>query len=177
MPSSSPQDQETPSVVRTHYEDDNDDDDHEGGGRRAARAAGSNAEQTPLISPARLSAPGSLHRRPEGSDHSLHTLQHKTHQHRPDPDPALVEEDPLTMTWLEWAIHNGVHPSTWTKHTYLRASLLVVLLTLVILSFTVLRVQDHIKDILRSVQCPILFYFSSIGTMRCDARAKKTARR
>ncbi|KAF9922069.1 hypothetical protein FBU30_007843 [Linnemannia zychae] len=54
-------------------------------------------------------------------------------------------------TWLEWAIDNGLHPRTWTVQTYIKAALLATLLTLIILSFTVFRVQDHIKDILRYI--------------------------
>ena len=52
-------------------------------------------------------------------------------------------------TWVEWALKSGLHPRTWTRQTYIKAGLLATLLTLIILSFTVFRVQDHIKDILR----------------------------
>ncbi|KAF9905844.1 hypothetical protein EC991_001249 [Linnemannia zychae] len=54
-------------------------------------------------------------------------------------------------TWWEWAEMNGLHPRTWGRQTYIKAALLVTLLTLIILSFTVFRIQDHIKDILRYI--------------------------
>ncbi|GJJ72790.1 hypothetical protein EMPS_05148 [Entomortierella parvispora] len=61
----------------------------------------------------------------------------------------LGGEPPLT--WIEWTHKNGLHPRTWTRQTYIKAGLLATLLTLIILSFTVFRVQDHIKDILRYI--------------------------
>ncbi|KAI8595451.1 snare associated Golgi protein-domain-containing protein [Dissophora ornata] len=39
----------------------------------------------------------------------------------------------------------------WTCQTYIKAGLLATLLTLIILSFTVFRIQDHIKDILQYI--------------------------
>ncbi|KAF9131330.1 hypothetical protein BGW39_001941 [Mortierella sp. 14UC] len=54
-------------------------------------------------------------------------------------------------TWREWAEVNGLHPRTWSRQTYIKAALLATLLTLIILSFTVFRIQDHIKDILRYI--------------------------
>jgi hypothetical protein len=65
-------------------------------------------------------------------------------------EPGVPESDQPT-TWGEWAMMNGLHPRTWSKQTYIKAGLLVTLLTLIILSFTVFRIQDHIKDILRYV--------------------------
>lgn len=59
----------------------------------------------------------------------------------------LGGEPPLT--WAEWVHKNGLHPRAWTRQTYIKAGLLATLLTLIILSFTVFRIQDHIKDILR----------------------------
>ncbi|CAO3570304.1 unnamed protein product [Mortierella alpina] len=122
------------SVVRTHYEDDVDDDDHDSPLSR---------EQAPLIA-----STGS--HRAESRSRSVIKQQgqrapvHTRHQHG--------EEPPLTpLTWLEWTIHNGIHPSTWTRHTYIKAALLLMLLTLIILAFTVLRVQDHVKDILHYI--------------------------
>ena len=57
------------------------------------------------------------------------------------------------MTWMEWALKTGLHPRTWNRQTYFKAGLLVTLLTLIVLSFTVFRIQDHIKDVLRYVRC------------------------
>ncbi|KAG0287823.1 hypothetical protein BGZ97_006985 [Linnemannia gamsii] len=65
-------------------------------------------------------------------------------------EPGVPESDQPT-TWGEWAMMNGLHPRTWSKQTYIKAGLLVTLLTLIILSFTVFRIQDHIKDILRYI--------------------------
>ncbi|KAG9066510.1 hypothetical protein KI688_001738 [Linnemannia hyalina] len=53
--------------------------------------------------------------------------------------------------WGEWCMSNGLHPSTWTGQSYIKAALLTTLVTLVVLAFTVFRVQDHIKDILRYI--------------------------
>ncbi|KAF9956478.1 hypothetical protein BGZ70_009862 [Mortierella alpina] len=122
------------SVVRTHYEDDVDADNHDS---RLSR------EQAPLIAstgPHRAESRSRSHKKQQGQRGHVHTR----HQHG--------EEPPLTpLTWLEWTIHNGIHPSTWTRHTYIKAALLLMLLTLVILAFTVLRVQDHVKDILHYI--------------------------
>ncbi|KAG0045594.1 hypothetical protein BGZ83_009214 [Gryganskiella cystojenkinii] len=60
-----------------------------------------------------------------------------------------VEDEPTT--WMEWALKNGLHPRMWNRQTYIKAGLLATLLTLIILSFTVFRIQDHIKDILRYI--------------------------
>ncbi|KAF9433087.1 hypothetical protein BGZ76_009905 [Entomortierella beljakovae] len=60
-------------------------------------------------------------------------------------------EQPVPTTWLQWVIQNGLDPRTWNKQTYIRFFLLASLITLIILSFTVFRVQDHIKDILRYI--------------------------
>lgn len=133
--------QESPSVVKTFYEDDNDDDLH-------------NSELSPLItsdlttdSPRgkRSSKRLSLHRTNDSSDHSLHPLHSPGQQHH----GGEQVRQPLAATWKEWLATNGLHPKTWTKQTYLRTLLLATLLTLVILAFTVFRVQDHIKDILQ----------------------------
>lgn len=143
------------SVVRIHYENDLDDD------------SSSPEEERPLIAQPQ-SLPGltarsnlrSTGRMQERSDHSLHTLQ--------GPDRRGVggvagvaggitgrerggATKPKVNQWSEWCRDNGLHPSTWTGQTYIKAALLATLLTLVILAFTVLRVQDHIKDILQYV--------------------------
>lgn len=75
---------------------------------------------------------------------------------------AGVPESNQPTTWWEWAMRNGLHPRTWNRQTYIKAGLLVTLLTLIILSFTVFRIQDHIKDILKYVnilpleqECPL----------------------
>ncbi|KAG0209990.1 hypothetical protein BGX28_009769 [Mortierella sp. GBA30] len=144
------------SVVRTHYDDDIDDDDD---GRHHSR------ENAPLMGSTvqegrRRAGSGSRHITQEGSDHSLHSLKHQQqrqhrhrnhhhHHHHHHRHPEEDDEPPLTpLSWLEWTIKNGIHPSTWTKHTYIKAALLLTLLTLIILAFTVLRVQDHVKEIL-----------------------------
>ncbi|KAF9102613.1 hypothetical protein BGX27_010928 [Mortierella sp. AM989] len=137
--------QETPevSVVRTHYENDMDDGDRDGLWNLG------DSERSPLITVAATEEGFSsrLPRNHNGSDHSLHTLQNKPLQGV----QAEQKKDPLAMTWVEWTVKNGIHPSTWTKHTYLRAFLLTLLLTTTILAFTVLRVQDHIKEILHYI--------------------------
>ncbi|KAF9287037.1 hypothetical protein BGZ68_002305 [Mortierella alpina] len=124
----------TESVVRTHYEDDNDDDNHD---NRLSR------EYAPLI------APGGSRRVESGNRNRIKHQQQRAPVHtRRQQD----EEPPLTpLTWLEWTIHNGIHPSTWTRQTYIKAALLFTLLTLIILAFTVLRVQDHVKEILHYI--------------------------
>ncbi|KAG0002589.1 hypothetical protein BGZ65_002514 [Modicella reniformis] len=127
------------SVVKTYYEDDRDDDHPY-------------SEQSPLIAPSLAfnSASGersvkkpSLHRSHDGSDYSLHTLQQKT--------PLHGQQHQRAVTWREWSVRSGFHPKTWTKHTYLRTLLLTTLITLVVLAFTVFRVQDRIKDILHYI--------------------------
>ncbi|KAF9931445.1 hypothetical protein BGZ67_005311 [Mortierella alpina] len=122
------------SVVRTHYEDDIDDDNHD---NRLSR------EHAPLI------ASGGSRRAESRSRSSIKQPQQRGHVHT---RRQQEEEPPLTpLTWLEWTIHNGIHPSTWTRHTYIKAALLLMLLTLIILAFTVLRVQDHVKEILHYI--------------------------
>ncbi|KAF9170742.1 hypothetical protein BGX21_006737 [Mortierella sp. AD011] len=147
--------QET-SVVRTYYEDDVDDDEIRGG---LWNRGGS--EQARLINTGGAAAAAEyvvsqrLTQYQNGSYHSLHTLLNKPLQE----EGGLLEEQDndndddrqkgtLIRRWIEWAVKNGLHPSTWTRQTYLKGSLLVILLTLIILAFTVLRVQDHVKDIL-----------------------------
>ncbi|KAF9098912.1 hypothetical protein BGX23_004726 [Mortierella sp. AD031] len=66
-------------------------------------------------------------------------------------DPTRAAPDGQPTTWLEWAVKTGLHPRTWNRQTYIKAALLVTLLTLIILSLTVFRIQDHIKDILRYI--------------------------
>jgi hypothetical protein len=56
-------------------------------------------------------------------------------------------------TWADWSRSTGLHPQTWTRHTYIKGTLLLVLLTAIILAFAVIRVQDHIKEILRYICC------------------------
>ncbi|KAI8360464.1 snare associated Golgi protein-domain-containing protein [Mortierella sp. GBAus27b] len=135
--------EESISVVKTFYEDDNADDFDI-------------SEQSPLIATdnprdGRSARRQSLHRTRDISEHSLHPLDHK-------PAPAHTHHknehvrQPLAVTWMEWSTKNGLHPKTWTKHTYLRTVLLATLLTLVVLAFTVFRVQDRIKDILHYIE-------------------------
>ncbi|KAG0286270.1 hypothetical protein BGZ98_005154 [Dissophora globulifera] len=71
-------------------------------------------------------------------------------EHSPLMHAESQDADP-PKTWLEWALRNGLHPRTWGLQTYIKAALLATLLTLIILSFTVFRVQDHIKDVLRYI--------------------------
>ncbi|KAF9366904.1 hypothetical protein BGX34_000022 [Mortierella sp. NVP85] len=131
------------SVVKSFYEDDI--DDH-------------NFEHSPLIAenPANSTRGGrsakrlSRHRTNDGSEHSLHPLYQKTPSEHQHPTSEHVRQ-PLAVTWMEWSVRNGLHPKSWTKHTYLRTLLLTTLLTLVVLAFTVFRVQDHIKDILHYI--------------------------
>ncbi|KAI8359767.1 snare associated Golgi protein-domain-containing protein [Mortierella sp. GBAus27b] len=54
-------------------------------------------------------------------------------------------------TWTDWALENGLHPRTWNRQTYIKAGLLVTLVVLIILSFTVFRIQDHVKDVLKYI--------------------------
>ncbi|KAG0271630.1 hypothetical protein BGZ95_000519 [Linnemannia exigua] len=65
--------------------------------------------------------------------------------------PEFSGNNNQPTTWWEWAEMNGLHPRTWSRQTYIKAGLLITLLTLIILSFTVFRIQDHIKDILRYI--------------------------
>ncbi|KAF9996265.1 hypothetical protein BGZ79_009994 [Entomortierella chlamydospora] len=151
-------DQETQetSVVRTYYEDDVDDDEIRGGlwnrgGSEQARLinTGGAAIAAEYVDSQRLT------QYQNGSYHSLHTLLNKPlleeggllggQDNDSDDDE---QKGTLTTTWMEWAVKNGLHPSTWTRQTYLKGSLLAILLTLIILAFTVLRVQDHVKEIL-----------------------------
>lgn len=116
------------------YEDDNDDEDH------------MQSENTPLI-------------RTGSQDSTGYSSDGRS---PPDREPGVPrravyttrgsENDP-PVTWMEWALKSGLHPRTWNRQTYFKAGLLVTLLTLIILSFTVFRIQDHIKDVLRYVRC------------------------
>jgi hypothetical protein len=58
-------------------------------------------------------------------------------------------DDQQPTTWIEWALKNGLHPRKWNRQTYIKAGLLATLLILIVLSFTVFRIQDHIKDVLK----------------------------
>ena len=110
------------------YEDDHDDDDHDH----------YHNEQAPLIR--------------TGSDNSNYGEHDPTLrlQRGPVVSAARHQQAELPpLTWNEWAPRHGLHPTTWNKQTYIKAGLLATLLTLIILSFTVFRVQDHSKDILR----------------------------
>lgn len=75
----------------------------------------------------------------------------------------------MAKQWGEWCMSNGLHPSTWTGQTYIKAALLTALVTLVVLAFTVLRVQDHVKDILgyiddhRSIGAVLFIVFYTIA--------------
>ncbi|KAF8986075.1 hypothetical protein BGZ46_009872 [Entomortierella lignicola] len=153
------------SVVRTQYDDD--DDDYRDGLWNLE-----DSEQAPLLSTEQEGGnnffTSRLARFQNGSDHSLHTLQNKplfsllqgpiasttTGDDADDEHGTSTEigqKKKFSETWIVWTVQNGVHPSTWTKKTYLKAFFLIILLTLVILAFTVLRVQDHIKDILHYI--------------------------
>lgn len=65
----------------------------------------------------------------------------------------VLESSIAKATWVDWSRSTGLHPQTWTRHTYIKGTLLLVLLTAIILAFAVIRVQDHIKEILRYVCC------------------------
>ncbi|KAF9304405.1 hypothetical protein BGZ74_001636 [Mortierella antarctica] len=60
----------------------------------------------------------------------------------------VLESSIAKATWVDWSRSTGLHPQTWTRHTYIKGTLLLVLLTAIILAFAVIRVQDHIKEIL-----------------------------
>ncbi|KAF9988509.1 hypothetical protein BGZ75_009283 [Mortierella antarctica] len=114
------------------YEDDNDDEDH------------MQSENTPLI-------------RTGSQDSAGYSSDGRSPQDREPGVPRRAvypsrgsENDP-PVTWMEWALKSGLHPRTWNRQTYFKAGLLVTLLTLIILSFTVFRIQDHIKDVLRYI--------------------------
>lgn len=62
-----------------------------------------------------------------------------------------AESSRAKATWADWSRSTGLHPQTWTRHTYIKGTLLLVLLTAIILAFAVVRVQDHIKEILKYV--------------------------
>ncbi|KAF9156666.1 hypothetical protein BG015_002870 [Linnemannia schmuckeri] len=108
------------------YEDDNDDEDHHHQSERARLIRTYSSESGTY------------------SDGGPRTRSNA-------PREAGVPESDQPTTWWEWAIRNGLHPRTWNRQTYIKAGLLVTLLTLIILSFTVFRIQDHIKDILRYI--------------------------
>lgn len=72
----------------------------------------------------------------------------KLRQRQSAPD---VESSKTKATWADWSRSTGLHPQTWTRHTYIKGTLLLVLLTAIILAFAVVRVQDHIKEILKYV--------------------------
>ncbi|KAF9335969.1 hypothetical protein BG006_010113 [Podila minutissima] len=61
---------------------------------------------------------------------------------------SVLESSIAKATWANWSRSTGLHPQTWTRHTCIKGTLLLVLLTAIILSFAVIRVQDHIKEIL-----------------------------
>ncbi|GJJ72625.1 hypothetical protein EMPS_04983 [Entomortierella parvispora] len=149
----------THSVVRTHYDDDSDDEnDTHGSPRRRT-----NGERTPLMG---TPVAGGTRLLQDSRDHSLHTLHFPEsstgsrtgtgHVALPTSTIVPVRTNPEDLDseggdWKDWMVRNGVHPRTWTGQTYLKAGLLSILLTLVILAFTVFRVQDHIKDILHYI--------------------------
>ncbi|KAK3816184.1 MAG: snare associated Golgi protein-domain-containing protein [Benniella sp.] len=62
-----------------------------------------------------------------------------------------ADGDQQPTTWTEWALKNGLHPRKWNRQTYIKAGLLATLLILIVLSFTVFRIQDHIKDVLKYI--------------------------
>ncbi|KAF9547737.1 hypothetical protein EC957_007902 [Mortierella hygrophila] len=107
------------------YEDDNDDEGH-----------GHHSERSRLI----RTYSGDSDTYSDGGPHTRSNLRE-----------VGVPESSQPTTWWEWAMRNGLHPRTWNRQTYIKAGLLVTLLTLIILSFTVFRIQDHIKDILRYI--------------------------
>ncbi|KAF9403988.1 hypothetical protein BGZ94_004428 [Podila epigama] len=115
-----------PRLPSRQYEDDDDDHPH---------LDGSVGERSPLI---------------RSSSHNSNYSDSSSGRHPPTyPAPGTEPYEPTT--WLEWSLKNGLHPRTWDKKTYIKAALLSTLITLVVLSFTVFRVQDHIKDILRYI--------------------------
>ncbi|KAF9348962.1 hypothetical protein BGX26_012685 [Mortierella sp. AD094] len=105
------------------YEDDDDDNDH------------TRNEHSPLIR--------------SSSRDSNYSDGEEARQWRDRENRDSEEGKPTT--WTQWAIKEGLHPNTWNRQTYIKFGLLATLLTLIILSFTVFRVQDHIKDILRYI--------------------------
>ncbi|KAF9947821.1 hypothetical protein BGZ72_010243 [Mortierella alpina] len=114
------------------YEDDNDDEDH------------MQSENTPLIRTGSQDSAGY-------SSDGRSPQEREPGQPRRTAYPARSSEDAPPMTWMEWALKSGLHPRTWNRQTYFKAGLLVTLLTLIVLSFTVFRIQDHIKDVLRYI--------------------------
>ncbi|KAG0371110.1 snare associated Golgi protein-domain-containing protein [Gamsiella multidivaricata] len=110
------------------YEDDDDEDNHR------------DTEHSPLIQE------GSH----EGSGRSGDEGGQRVGQGWPGQKRTTQEQQQPT-TWAEWAVQVGLHPRTWNRQTYIKAALLAVLLTLIILSFTVFHIQDHIKDVLRYI--------------------------
>ncbi|KAF9095403.1 hypothetical protein BGX23_000540 [Mortierella sp. AD031] len=149
------------SVVRIHYDDDDlDDNDINGSCPEEQRPLMPPSPTTPALTA--RSKLRSFGRPQEGSGHSLHTLQGPADLRRVAAGAGTAatsgregegeeEEGSKLKRWEEWCRTNGVHPSTWTGQTYVKAGLLTMLMTLVVLAFTVLRVQDHIKDILHYI--------------------------
>ena len=78
-------------------------------------------------------------------------LMRKTKLRQRQSAPEVVESSKAKATWADWSRSTGLHPQTWTRHTYIKGTLLLVLLTAIILAFAVVRVQDHIKEILKYV--------------------------
>ncbi|KAF9918991.1 hypothetical protein BX616_003241 [Lobosporangium transversale] len=129
------QQQQTERAAPRQYEDDDEDyQDHR------------NPEQTPLLHEAsRDSNDYSSDEESEG-DRGSQIRRRGRGQGR-----GRSPQQHQPTTWIEWAVQYGLHPRTWTCQTFIKATLLVTLLTLVVLSFTVFRIQDHIKDILKYI--------------------------
>ncbi|KAF9194009.1 hypothetical protein BGZ51_001353 [Haplosporangium sp. Z 767] len=111
------------------YEDDDDDNGH------------LQTEHSPLIRTGSQDSVG-YSSGSEGAGTPVYPVRDQRHHPQPTPQP---------ITWLEWTLQNGLHPRTWNRQTYIKAGLLVTLLTLIVLSLTVFRIQDHIKDVLRYI--------------------------
>ncbi|KAG0264279.1 hypothetical protein BG011_007169 [Mortierella polycephala] len=117
-----------PSPPR-RYEDDDDNNGH------------LQTEHSPLIRTGSQDSVG-YSSGSEGTGTPVYPVRDQRRHPQPTPQP---------MTWLEWTLQNGLHPRTWNRQTYIKAGLLVTMLTLIVLSLTVFRIQDHIKDVLRYI--------------------------
>ncbi|KAF9923283.1 hypothetical protein FBU30_006644 [Linnemannia zychae] len=142
----------TESIVRIHYDSDLEDESND---RTRPDDERPLLTKTPLTPTQGLNARSSLRnigRIQEGSDHSLHTLQDPNSQATGRQMSATSSGEILKKRqWADWCRIHGLHPSTWTGQTYIKAALLMTLVTLVILAFTVFKVQNHIKDILHYI--------------------------
>ncbi|KAG0268128.1 hypothetical protein DFQ27_007471 [Actinomortierella ambigua] len=140
--------------LRKHYADDTDDEHNEQSPLMRANSRESNYSSSDVS----VSADQQQQQQP----HRVRPSSPPAQRHRPfslrraasrasESLPRLDEIRTTTRTWLEWSEANGLHPRVWTKTTAIKASMLAVLITLIVLAFTVFRVQDHVKDILKSL--------------------------